>query len=97
MVINRDIIRMVKSFNNDRLRAWLQEYGYAMYQDGKRDALLALALKLHDEFNFTNDDIARLLQVSGVWLDGAQAGTEIKSDEIKDALLKEKIYCLHNI
>ena len=42
MVINRDTIRTVKSFNNERLRAWLQEYGYAMYQDGKRDALYAL-------------------------------------------------------
>lgn len=97
MVINRATIRTVKKFDAEHLKVWLQEYGYAMYQDGKRDALLALALKLHDEFNFTNDDIARLLQVSGVWLDGAQAGTEIKSDEIKDALLKEKIYCLHNI
>lgn len=97
MVINRDTIRMVKNFSNDRLRAWLQEYGYAMYQDGKRDALLALALKLHDEFDFTNEDIAKLLELSGIWLDGAQAGTEIKSDEIKEALVKENISCLHNI
>ena len=88
---------MVKSFSNDRLRAWLQEYGYAMYQDGKRDALLALSLKLHDEFSFSNEDIAKLLELSGVWLDGAQAGTEIKADEIKDELLKEKISSLHNI
>ena len=97
MVINRDTIRMVKNFNNDRLRAWLQEFGYAMYQDGKRDALLALSLKLHDEFSFSNEDIAKLLELSGVWLDGAQSGTEIKSDEIKAALLNENISCLHNI
>ena len=97
MVINRDTIRTVKSFSNDRLRAWLQEYGFAMYQDGKRDALLALSLKLHDEFNFTNEDIAKLLELSGIWLDGAQAGTEIKADEIKAALLNENISCLHNI
>ena len=31
MVINRTVVRTVKKFDNDHLRAWLQEYGFAMY------------------------------------------------------------------
>ena len=97
MSLKRETVRKIKKFDSKQLHAWLQAYGYNMYCDGKRDAILSLLLKLVDEFNFTNDDISKLLSLSGVWLEGAQAGSEINSEEIKAELLKEGIACLHNI
>ena len=97
MSLNRADLRKIKGYDNKRLHGWLQAYGYSMYCDGKRDAILSLLLKLVDEFNFTNDDISKLLALSGCWLEGAQAGSEINSEEIKAELLKEGITCIHNM
>lgn len=97
--MNREQRRMIKSLKKDKLEAWINEYGVAMYNDGVRDAVLSIALKMHDEYGFGNRRIDNLLTLADTWLLGIHTEKDISADGIKATLVSEGITCLdkHNI
>ena len=65
------------------------------YDEGCRDSFMAILLKLHDEFDFGNDEILRLLTACEPWMIALIRGEEqIDHDGIKRQLVEEGIECL---
>jgi len=95
--LNREQRRNIKNLNKDQLITWLTTYAIDCYSDGLRDALMCLLLKLHDEFDFGNDEVDRLLKASQPWLKACVRREEdIDSDGIRQQLIQEGIVCLEN-
>ena len=93
--LNRTERRMIQNLPKDKLQSWLDTYAMTMYNDGVRDAFMSLLLKLHDEFNFGNDEINKLLHASEMWMAALMAGEDnINHDGIKEQLVSEGIVCL---
>lgn len=66
------------------------------YNDGVRDAFMSLLLKLHDEFNFGNDETLKLLTACEPWMVGLIQNEEIDHDQIKETLISEGVVCLRD-
>lgn len=93
--LNREQRRYIKNLNKDQLIDWLSQYGMEMYNDGARDAHLSILLKLHDDFNFDNEMISKLLKASETWTQACISREEnIDSEGIKRQLISEGITCL---
>lgn len=92
--MNREQRRLLKSMKGDKLELWVNRYGESLYHEGARDAMLTLIFKLHDEFNFDNEQVDKLLSMSYVWMNGINTEHDITADKIKDTLTDEGITCL---
>ena len=93
--LNREQRRYIKNLNKEQLIAWLSHYGMEMYDDGVMDAFMSLILKLHDEFDFDNEKIEKLLQASEVWMQAMiKHEDNIDAEGIKRQLVEEGVVCL---
>ena len=93
--LNRTERRMIQNLPKDKLQSWLDTYAMTMYNDGVKDAFMSLLLKLHDEFDFGNDEINKLLHACEPWMNALMSGEDnIHHDGIKQQLLDEGITCL---
>lgn len=95
--LNRAQRRYIKGLNKEQLINWLSVYGTEMYNDGIRDSFLSILLKLHDEFNFGNKEIWKLIQLCEPWMAACRTHEDdIDSEGIKQQLLSEGITCLND-
>ena len=93
--LNRTERRIIQNLSKDKLQKWLDEYAVAMYNDGVRDAFMSLLLKLHDEFNFGNEEINTLLHACEMSMQMCMSGEDdVNHDGIKKQLVDEGIVCL---
>jgi len=93
--LNRDMRRQYENMSKKQLLAHMPVFHMEAYNEGVRDSFMSLLLKLHDEFNFNNEDVIRLLQASEVWMNACISGEEdIDSDGIKKTLVEDGIVCL---
>ena len=60
--INRQTRRYIQNLKKDDFIDYLSRYALEIYNDGVRDSFMALLLKLHDEFNFGNEEVNTLLR-----------------------------------
>ena len=93
--LNRQMKRQYENMSKKQLLAHMPLHYQEAYNDGVRDAFMSLLLKLHDDFDFGNEEIQRLLKASETWMQACISGEcGIDSDGIKAQLLKEGIVCL---
>ena len=93
--LNREAKRKYQNMSKKQLLEHMPLHYNEAYNDGVRDSFMSLLLKLHDEFGFGNDRIARLLKASETWMQACISGEEdIDSDGIKAQLIEEGIVCL---
>lgn len=93
--INRSTRRYIKNLKKDDFIDYLSRYALECYNDGVRDSFMALLLKLHDEFDFGNDEINKLLHACEPWMNALMSGEDnIHHDGIKQQLISEGIVCL---
>ena len=93
--LNRESKRKYQNMSKKQLLENMPLHYNEAYNDGCRDAFLSLLLKLHDEFQFGNERIFRLLKACEPWMQGLIAGEDnIDSDGIKQQLIEEGITCL---
>ena len=93
--INRQTRRYIQNLKKDDFIDYISRYAVECYNDGVKDAFMSLLLKLHDEFDFGNDEINKLLHASEVWMNALMKGEDnIHHDGIKKQLIDEGITCL---
>lgn len=93
--LSREQYRRLHTMNKEALCAWLSVFAIQNYCDGNKDAFMSLLLKLHDEFGFGNEQIARLIDLTKDWLNACTSREEgIDSEGIRKQLISEGITCL---
>lgn len=93
--LNRESKRKYLAMNKKQLLEHMPDHYNEAYNDGVRDAFMSLLLKLHDEFDFDNEMIFKLLKASEVWMQACITGeSDIDSEQIKQQLISENITCL---
>ena len=94
--MNRQQRREMQNMSKKQLLEKIPGYYCQCYDEGVKDSFMALLLKLHDEFNFGNDEILRLLKSCEPWMVALITGEEqIDHDAIKKQLISEGIECLN--
>ena len=63
--MNRTQRREMQNMSKKQLLEKLPGYYCQCYDEGVRDSFMAILLKLHDEFNFGNDETLKLLLDDG--------------------------------
>ena len=94
--MNRTQRREMQNMSKKQLLEKLPGYYCQCYDEGVRDSFMAILLKLHDEFNFGNDETLKLLTACEPWMAGLIQNEEIDHDGIKKQLLEEGIVCLND-
>ena len=93
--LNRAQRRQIQNLNKDQLITWLAQFAMETYNDGAKDAFMSILLKLHDEFDFDNEKISKLLKASETWKQACISREDnIDSEGIKQQLISEGITCL---
>lgn len=93
--MNREQRREVANMKKEQLVKKLPNYFCRCYDEGVKDSFMALLLKLHDEFDFGNEETLKLLQACEPWMIGLIRGEDdIDHDAIKKQLVDEGIVCL---
>ena len=93
--INRATRRYIQGLKREAFIDYISCYAVECYNDGVRDSFMALLLKLHDEFDFGNDEINKLLHACEPWMAALMSGEDnIHHDGIKQQLISENITCL---
>ena len=93
--MNREQRREFQNMSKKQLLQKIPAYYCRCYDEGLKDSFMALLLKLHDEFNFGNEEILRLLTACEPWMVALIRGEEeIDHDGIKNQLVSEGITCL---
>lgn len=92
--LNRESKRKYLAMNKKQLLEHMPLHYNEAYNDGVRDAFMSLLLKLHDEFDFGNEEILRLLMACEPWMVGLIQNEEIDHDGIKKQLIEEGLTCL---
>ena len=95
--LNRETRRKYENMSKKQLLEHMPMHYMCAYNDGVRDAFASVLLKLHDEFDFGNDEIFKLLKASEPWIQACISGEDdIDHDGIKNQLISEGIVCLLN-
>ena len=94
--MNRTQRREMQNMSKKQLLEKLPGYYCQCYDEGVRDSFMAILLKLHDEFNFGNDETLKLLTACEPWMVGLIQNEEIDHDGIKKQLIEEGIKCLES-
>lgn len=94
--LNRESKRKYLAMNKKQLIEHMPYHYNEAYNDGVRDAFMSLLLKLHDEFNFGNDETLKLLTACEPWMVGLIQNEEIDHDQIKETLISEGVVCLRD-
>ena len=94
--MNRTQRREMQNMSKKQLLEKLPSYYCQCYDEGVRDSFMAILLKLHDEFNFGNDETLKLLTACEPWMVGLIQNEEIDHDQIKETLINEGITCLES-
>lgn len=92
--MNRQQKREMQNMSKKQLLEKLPSYYCQCYDEGVKDSFMAILLKLHDEFNFGNDETLKLLTACEPWMVGLIQGDGIDHDGIKETLIQEGITCL---
>lgn len=93
--LNRESKRKYQNMSKKQLLEHMPLHYNEAYNDGVRDAFMSVLLKLHDEFQFGNERIFRLLKACEPWMQACISGEDdIDSDGIKNQLIQEGIICL---
>lgn len=93
--LNRESKRKYANMSKKQLLEHMPLHYNEAYNDGVRDAFMSLLLKLHDDFQFGNERILRLLKSCEPWMQACISGEDdIDSDGIKAQLIEEGITCL---
>ncbi len=93
--LNRESKRKYANMSKKQLLEHMPLHYNEAYNDGVRDAFMSLLLKLHDDFQFGNERIFRLLKSCEPWMQACISGEDdIDSDGIKAQLIEEGITCL---
>ena len=93
--LNREAKRKYQNMSKKQLLEHMPLHYNEAYNDGVRDSFMALLLKLHDEFDFGNDEINKLLHACEPWMNALMSGEDnIHHDGIKQQLISEGIVCL---
>ena len=93
--MNRNQRREMQNMSKKQLLEKLPGYYCQCYDEGVKDSFMAILLKLHDEFNFGNDETLKLLTACEPWMVGLIQGDGIDHDGIKKQLIEEGILCLN--
>lgn len=94
--MNRQQKREMQNMSKKQLLEKLPGYYCQCYDEGIKDSFMAILLKLHDEFDFGNEEILRLLIACEPWMVGLIQGDGIDHDGIKAQLIEEGIVCLND-
>ena len=94
--MNREQRREVANMKKEQLLKKLPGYFCRCYDEGVKDSFMALLLKLHDEFDFGNEETLKLLQACEPWMIGLIQGDGIDHDGIKEQLISEGVVCLND-
>lgn len=94
--MNRTQRREMQNMSKKQLLEKLPGYYCQCYDEGVRDSFMAILLKLHDEFNFGNDETLKLLTACEPWMVGLIQNEEIDHDQIKETLISEGVVCLRD-
>ena len=92
--MNRQQRREMQNMSKKQLLEKIPGYYCQCYDEGVKDSFMAMLLKLHDEFDFGNDEILRLLTACEPWMVGLIQNEGIDHDQIKAQLIAEGIECL---
>lgn len=94
--MNREQRRELRGMKKDKILERLPSYFVQCYDEGVKDSFMAILLKLHDEFNFGNDETLKLLTACEPWMVGLIQNEEIDHDGIKKQLIAEGLTCLND-
>ncbi len=94
--LNREERRELQNMKKEQLLKKLPGYYCRCYDEGVKDSFMAVLLKLHDEFDFDNAQIMKLLEVCEPWMVGLIQDDGIDHDGIKKQLISEGIVCLND-
>ena len=95
--LNRESKRKYQNMSKKQLLEHMPLHYNEAYNDGVRDAFMSVLLKLHDEFQFGNERIFRLLKACEPWMQACISGEDdIDADGIKQQLIEEGIKCLES-
>ena len=94
--MNRQQKREMQNMSKKQLLEKLPSYYCQCYDEGIKDSFMAILLKLHDEFDFGNEEILRLLMACEPWMVGLIQGDDIDHDQIKETLISEGVVCLRD-
>lgn len=94
--MNREQRRELQNMKKEQILKKIPGYFCRCYDEGVRDSFMAILLKLHDEFNFGNDETLKLLTACEPWMVGLIQNEEIDHDGIKKQLVEEGIKCLES-
>jgi len=95
--MNRQQRREMQNMSKKQLLEKIPGYYCQCYDEGVKDSFMAILLKLHDEFDFGNEETLKLLTACEPWMIALIRGEEeIDHDGIKAQLLEEGIECLRD-
>ena len=95
--MNRQQRREMQNMSKKQLLEKIPGYYCQCYDEGVKDSFMAMLLKLHDEFDFGNEEVLKLLQACEPWMIGLIRGEDnIDHDGIKAQLIAEGIVCLND-
>ena len=94
--MNREQRRELQNMKKDQILKKIPGYFCQCYDEGVKDSFMAILLKLHDEFNFGNDETLKLLTACEPWMVGLIQGDGIDHDQIKETLISEGVVCLRD-
>ena len=87
-LMNHDTYKKLKRKNKKQLEEWLSWYGYYNYDAGLKDSDAATCRRLVDNFNFTDEMIAKFRELKGEDIDAINE-RYITAKEIIDGLIDE--------
>ena len=94
--MNRQQRREMQNMSKKQLLEKIPGYYCQCYDEGVKDSFMAILLKLHDEFDFGNEETMKLLTACEPWMVGLIQNEEIDHDGIRETLINEGIVCLRD-